>query len=76
MLPVKNFISLATIRNGSTLMPPVAAAVDVALEKTLEATDTACAHVDCLRRAGGYEVETGESRDKYRAVNWHLGQVN
>ena len=76
MLPVKNFISLATIRNGSTLIPPgpAALAVAVALENTLDATDTACAHDDCLLRAGWYELEVGESRDAYRAVNWHLEQ--
>jgi hypothetical protein len=41
MLPVKNFISLATIRNGSTLTSPWLAARAVALEKTLDATETA-----------------------------------
>jgi len=50
MFPVKNFISLATIRNGSIPVVPRTTARAVACEKTLEATEIACAQGDNLLR--------------------------
>jgi hypothetical protein len=69
MFPVKNFISLATIRKGSTLTSPRAAAREVALEKTLDATETACAQLDCLLRAGGRYIELEISGGVCRTAN-------
>ena len=75
MFPVKNFISFATIRKGSTLIPPGLVALDVALEKTFEATDTACAQDDCLLRGTWWYIEVEICLGDCLVVNWQLEHV-
>lgn len=47
MLPVRNFISLATVRSGSMGMSPLVTRL-MALEAMCEATETAAPHADGL----------------------------
>ena len=55
MLPVRNFISLATMRKGSTTgMSPLTRAT--ALLTMLPATETAAAHAESLLREGWYRA--------------------
>lgn len=56
-------------------MPPSLADRAAALEKTFDATDTACAHDDCLLRVGREYDEVGRDHEGRCAVNWHLAHV-
>lgn len=51
------------------MIPPWLAARAVAPEKTLDATATACAQLDCLLLVGRWYVEDGKGREAMRTAD-------
>ena len=82
ILPARNFISFAKIRKGSAVALSLRAIRAVAPDSTLEATEIACVHVDCLllseepcTDADKYCESDGERGWQLEHVDWNPGFV-